>query len=58
MVCYVTDLYAPPTEPEPRQGCGAGEMRDSKENCAPHTSRATKYAAQSWRHERLSAQET
>lgn len=32
MVCYVTALCAPPTEPEPRQGCRAGEMRDSKQN--------------------------
>lgn len=42
MVCYVTVLYVPPTEPEPRQGCRAGEMRDSKQNYAPHTVHATK----------------
>lgn len=42
MVCYVTALCAPPTEPEPRQGCRAGEMRDSKQNCAPRTSHAIK----------------
>lgn len=42
MVCYVTALYTPPTEPEPRQGCRAGDMRDSKQNCSPHTSHAAK----------------
>lgn len=66
MVCYVTALCAPPTEPEPRQGCRAGEMRDSKQNCAPRTSHAIKKAShkagdtslpQLKKHEQASAEE-